>query len=188
MASFLQVVFVQPEIPKTNNVKRKHEEKEVLLFQKQKPANIWLLFCSKKWIELHRQLRQELLRKFDLLGSTGVPELQEPVSKPLLSAGDEEDLDRLHPGGVPEPEGSGRGPPRSDPDHVLTPDGVLGPDCMLVAKLQADDDLVSLPLLYLQACFAVLIKPMASAADESSRHDVRLTLTSSADPGSSLSF
>lgn len=39
----------------------------------------------------------------------------------VTPAGDEEDADRLHPRGVPEPEGSGGGPPQAGPDHVLSP-------------------------------------------------------------------
>lgn len=44
-----------------------------------------------------------------------------PVLTLVTPAGDEEDADRLHPRGVPEPEGSGGGPPQAGPDHVLSP-------------------------------------------------------------------
>lgn len=44
-----------------------------------------------------------------------------PLSR-LTSDGDEEDVDRLHPRGVPEPKGTGGGPPSAGPDHVLSAD------------------------------------------------------------------
>lgn len=44
---------------------------------------------------------------------------------PFTSDGDEEDVDRLHPRGVPEPEGSGGCPPPAGSDHVLSPDNAV---------------------------------------------------------------